>query len=323
MKKVTTIIIIITVSLFFSCYFDGIRENANDPRSNNYQYYFYTTQWGSYGTGDGQFSGPEGIAVDSVGNVYVADTGNNRVQKFTSNGDYITQWGSFSPYGIAIDSGDNVYVTGSVVSKFTSSGTLLTQWGTGGIYIAIDSNNNIYLIYNYQVQKFTSSGTFITQWGGGGTGNGKFVNSPGCIAIDSNDNIYVSDDLGNLTFRIQKFTSSGVYITQWETGGGSDIYHLTGIAVDSNDHLLVTDWGYIGAGAIDYTQVTIFTLSGAYISQWGSYGIENGQFCFPEGIAADSSGNVYVMDYGNYIHYNPYYTYTNYRIQKFHYRPRP
>ena len=54
----------------------------------------FLTQWGSFGTGDGQFKQPWGVAVDSAGNVYVTDYWNHRVQKFTSSGAFLTQWGS-------------------------------------------------------------------------------------------------------------------------------------------------------------------------------------------------------------------------------------
>ena len=78
----------------------------------------FNIKWGSYGTGNGQFISPSGIAVDSSNNVYVVDAGNNRIQKFTSNGTFITTWGSYgtgngqfiSPSGIAVDSSNNVYV---------------------------------------------------------------------------------------------------------------------------------------------------------------------------------------------------------------------
>ncbi len=70
----------------------------------------FILQWGSNGAGDGQFSGPHGIEVDTEGNVYVADTGNNRIQKFTSDGVFLIKWGSFGtapgqfnhPHGIGI-----------------------------------------------------------------------------------------------------------------------------------------------------------------------------------------------------------------------------
>ena len=78
----------------------------------------FITKWGSSGSGDGQFAEPQGIAVDSSGNVYVADHYNNRIQKFDSSGTFITKWGSSGsgdgqfddPTGIAVDSSGNVYV---------------------------------------------------------------------------------------------------------------------------------------------------------------------------------------------------------------------
>ena len=109
----------------------------------------FLTKWGSLGTGNGQFTAPQGIATDSSGNVYVADTGNNRIQKFDSSGTFVTAWGSLgigngqfsSPSGVATDSLGNVYVA--------------------------DAGNT-------RIQKFTSGGAFIAKWGSVGSGNGQF-----------------------------------------------------------------------------------------------------------------------------------------------------
>src|SRR6476661_4980448 len=154
----------------------------------------FNIKWGSYGTGNGQFISPSGIAVDSSNNVYSTNSntgsGSNPVQKFTNNGTFITTWGYegsgngqfISPSGIAVDSSDNVYVS--------------------------DLENN-------RIQKFTNNGTFITTWGSYGTGNGQFI-SPSGIAVDSSDNVYVVDAGNN---RIQKFTNNGTFITTWGSYG--------------------------------------------------------------------------------------------------------
>src|SRR5271154_760996 len=70
----------------------------------------YLFQWGSSGSGSGQVSDPFSVAVDSSNNVYVVDQGNQRVEKFDSHGNYLTQWGSESLSGVAVDSSNNVYV---------------------------------------------------------------------------------------------------------------------------------------------------------------------------------------------------------------------
>jgi len=99
----------------------------------------YVTQWGSYGTGNGQFGAPVSVATDAAGNVYVADVGNDSIQKFTFDGTYVTRWGSTGsgdgqfdyPSGVATDAVGNVYVADAAnhrIQKFTSDGTYVTQW---------------------------------------------------------------------------------------------------------------------------------------------------------------------------------------------------
>jgi tripartite motif-containing protein 71 len=84
-----------------------------------WQKYSFIKARGSSGFADGEFTNPFGVAIDSKDNVYVSDKGNNRIQKFTSDGKFITQWGSagkgtgefYGPAGIAVDSQNNVYIS--------------------------------------------------------------------------------------------------------------------------------------------------------------------------------------------------------------------
>lgn len=132
-------------------------------------------KWGSYGSGDGQFAYPQGVAVDASGVVYVADPQNNRIQKFTSAGVFVTKWGS----------------SGSNDGQF--------NYPTG---IALDGSGNVYVaeVGNHRIQKFTCSGTFLTKWGSSGTNDGQFY-LPGYAAIGTG-RIFVVDSNNH---RIQVF----------------------------------------------------------------------------------------------------------------------
>ena len=178
------------------------------------------------GGGNGEFYNPTGIAIDSSDNVYVADTSNHRIQKFSSTGAFITKWGStdYGSYG-----GSN---PGSGNGEFSYPGG-----------ISIDSSNNIYVADNQndRIQKFTSTGTFVQNIGSSGSNNGQ-LNKPTGIAIDSSNNMYVAD---TDNMRIQKFNSSGSYESQYALSTFSPVlpYSITGITAASNGRL------YIGEGA--------------------------------------------------------------------------
>jgi DNA-binding beta-propeller fold protein YncE len=279
--------------------------------------YVFDLKWGSEGTGDGQFSSPEGIAVDPIsGSIYVIDQRNHRIQKFSSTGAYITQWGSYGagngqlsfPSNMAIDASGNVYVADEYnhrIQKFSSTGAYITQWGSFGkgdgqfIYpkgIAVDATGNIYVTeyHNQRVQKFSSTGTFITKWGSAGTGDGQFTNTWG-IAFDPTGNVYVGDYDGN---RIQKFSLTGVFISKLGSIGSGEGEFLapTQLAVDQSGNVYVADTGN--------NRIQKFSPTGTFITEFGSIGTGDGQF-HPYGVAVDQTGLVYVADYYN-------------RLQRFH-----
>lgn len=184
----------------------------------------FVTSWGTQGSGSGQFiTGAAGAAVDSAGNVYVADPGNHRIQKFTSAGSFISSWGGSGtgngqmsgPSGVAIDAADNVYVadTGNHrVQVFNTSGTFIRKWGANGtgngqfnspVALAVDASANVYVADtgNSRIQTFDSVGTFLNSCGSVGTGNNEF-NGPQGIAVDGSGNTYVADTSND---RVQKF----------------------------------------------------------------------------------------------------------------------
>jgi len=282
-----------------------------------YGYTYATKIGGTSGSGEGQFSYPRGVAVDSSGNVYVADTNNNRIQKLSPNLNYLTNWGNsgsgdgqFSgPYGVAVDSSGNVYVADSGndrIQKFTSDGMFVKKWGAYGSGdgqfndprgVAVDSSGNVYVAdyYNYRIQKFTSDGTFVAKWGSYGSGDGQFY-YPAGVAVDSSGNVYVADYYND---RIQKFTSTGTFVTKWGSSGSGNgqFDYVAGVAVDSSDNVFVSDYWN--------DRIQKFTSDGMFITKWGSWGTGDGQFEYLYGVAADSSGNIFVADSNNH------------RIQKF------
>ncbi len=281
----------------------------------------FLLKFGSSGSGDGAFNSPRAVAVDSSGNIYVADRLNHRIQKFDSGGNYVTKWGSFGsgntnfayPRGIAVyetSPGTGfVYVADSdnhKIKKFDLNGNYVTSWGGYGTGngktsypqdVAVDSLGNVYAsdYDNARVTKFTSAGVYVTKWGSSGSGTSQF-NVPYDLAIDSSDNVYVVDSSNH---RVQKFDSNGTYITQWGsfgTGNGS-FATPSGIAIDSSDNVYVSDSAN--------NRIQKFDSTGTYVSKWGSGGTDNDEFNSPQGLAVDASGNIYAADYSNH------------RIQKF------
>jgi streptogramin lyase len=223
----------------------------------------FILQWGSPGSGDGQFNEPRGVATDAAGNVYVVDSGNARVQKFTNTGVYLTQWGS----------------PGSGDGQFSANPWALAADAAGNVFVS-DLNN-------VRIQKFTSAGAYVTQWGSFGSGNGEFDLAFG-VAVDPAGYVYVTEDLNN---RIQKFTNAGTYVTQWPIqGSGSGGAGATGALCLATDPV-----GNVYVG-VDGTHIEKYTSTGTFLTQWGSFGTGAGQFRDLEGLATDASGNVYATD---------------------------
>jgi tripartite motif-containing protein 71 len=181
---------------------------------------------------------------------------------------------------------------------------LIRAFGTGGSEngqfsspsgVAVDASGNVFVAdsSNYRIQEFNSSGAYVSQFGTLGNGHGQFL-GPSGIAVDSSNNLWVGDGSdGNPIDRIEEFSNSGAYISQFGTKGSANgqLRFPTGVAVDSSNNIWVADH--------DNHRIQEFSSSGVYISQFGTLGSGNGQFSFPSGVAVDALNHVWVVDNAN------------------------
>jgi sugar lactone lactonase YvrE len=264
-NKVIGLLFIAVFSLLLIVYSTDSEKLSVRATETEQHVYELVKKIGKSGLGNGQFKGPIGITIDAQDNLYIVDSGNHRVQKFDSEGNFITTWGQQGSMGgefehaegIAVDSQDNVYVTDS---------------------------------RNHNIQKFDSEGKFIKKWGTFGVGQGQFgaERSPVGIAVDSQDNVYVTDYWND---RIQKFDSEGNFILDFNRGQflvDNAFYQPQAIAIDSKDHVYITN---------SNNNILKFNKYGSFIETWGSKDKSITTLQFPEGIAVDKFDNIYVNDF--------------------------
>jgi sugar lactone lactonase YvrE len=223
----------------------------------------FLVTWGSEGSGDGQFNFIWGdpnhnlalgdVAIDGQGNVYVADGGNARIQKFDSEGNFLTKWGSqgsgdgqfIRPMDLTVDQDGNVYVIDDRssppgrIQKFDSNGNFLARFGEGLFAdpggITIDGQGNLYATdwARGTILKLDNNGGLLATWGSYGSADGEFFGPLG-IELDDQGNIYVVDSRNG---RVQKLDSNGNFLFEW--GRFREPY---GIRIDDDGSIYVSDY---------------------------------------------------------------------------------
>lgn len=227
----------------------------------------YDLEWGELGTANGQLNTPSGIDIGPSGDIFVCESGNSRVSRFTATGQFIAKFG---------------------------------DWGTGPgqfmrpNHIAFGPSGHLYVtdMENHRIQKFTEGGTYVTQWGNFGTGPGEFA-YPWGIAVDADDFVFV---VSRDQTRVQKFTSSGIFVTEWGSEG-------TGPGQFQKPHALVVDpSGNLYVGDVGRNDVQKFAADSSFILQWGEWGSLPGQFLHPHSIKWTSMYGIVTIDWLEHPH---------------------
>jgi len=235
---------------------------------------------------DAQINDPFGIAVDAAGNLYIADTENQRIRKVSAAGTITT-------------------IAGTGISGYSGDGGPAASAEVGAPFsVALDTSGNLYIGVPYRLRKVSAAGIIITVAGNGFyscSGDGGVATiaqlwEPQGVAVDAAGNLYIADTANQ---RVRKISTGGV-ITTVAGGTIGQLRNPTGIAVDASGNLYIADrfnnviQEVSVAGAI--TTVAGNGTAG-YSGDGGS--ATSAQLFTPNGVAVDAAGNLYIADSNN------------------------
>ncbi|HTR96986.1 MAG TPA: NHL repeat-containing protein [Candidatus Acidoferrales bacterium] len=216
----------------------------------------------------GAFAGATGVAVDNLGNIYVADQTSNRIDKYGPGLNPINSWGS----------------AGAGPGQMSAPTNLALSPDFSRLYVAE--------LLNSRVSVFKTDGTFLFSFGVPGMASGQF-NYPFSIVTDpTTGDLFITNELNN---RVDRWSGSGTYISSFGSAGSGpgQFSYPVGIGIEmSTGDLFVTDQLN--------NRVEKLTQGGAEIYDWGTYGPGNGQFYNPWSVFVTQAGYIWVGDTYNY-----------------------
>ena len=239
--------------------------------------------------GGAQLNSPTGVAVDSSGKVYIADSANHRI-RMVSGGTVSTVAGN----GTGAYAGDGASATAAQLNNPNA----VAVDSSGNLYIADTQNHIIRKVSGGTISLFAGTPTISGYAGDNGLAVGAALWSPSGVAVDAAGNVYISDTGNNLIRRVDK-TTGNITAVVGSKGTANTLNHPTGIAIDSAGAIYIADTN--DQRVVKWANNKLTTIAGTGSKGFSGDGgpATKAALQNPYGVAVDASGSVYIVDSTN------------------------